>query len=216
MNRDSYNQIAPDWAAARTTFFGHERHYLDVLVSGLPSESVVLDLGCGTGRPMAAYVISRGYRVIGIDQSENLLNRAKAAFPGEQWIHTSIEAYTFLHRYSSAVIWDSLFHIERECHEPILRRVVEGLPVGGRLMLTVGGSDHPSFTDFMFGHEFFYDSNAPEETERILTHLGCQIVLGEFMNQPTTARDKGRYAFVAEKAEPFIPPDRCKLRFPAR
>ena len=31
MNRESYNLIAPQWAAARTTFFGREREYLDAV-----------------------------------------------------------------------------------------------------------------------------------------------------------------------------------------
>jgi SAM-dependent methyltransferase len=199
MNRDSYNKIAPQWAAARTAFYGREREYLDMLLAGLPPRSVVLDLGCGTGRPLAEHVLSKGHRVIGIDQAEKLLARARATFPQEQWISSPIETYGFEHRYSSAIIWDSLFHIERVQHAPILSRVVAGLPAAGRLMLTVGGSQHPPFTDVMFGHEFFYDSNSPEETERILHELGCRIVLGEFMNQPTGGRDKGRHAFVAEK-----------------
>jgi SAM-dependent methyltransferase len=198
MNRDSYNNIAQEWALARAEFYGRERDYLDMLLSGLPQGSFLLDLGCGTGRPMAEYAISRGYRVIGIDQAERLLAQAKAAFPNEEWVLSSIENYGFQHRYASAVLWDSLFHIERERHATILKRVVEGLPVGGRLMLTVGGSQHPPFTDVMFGQEFFYDSNCPEETERILRDLGCRIVLGEFMNQPTCGRDKGRYALIVE------------------
>ena len=199
MNRDSYNRIAQQWAAARTAFYGRERDYLDLLIAGLPADSVILDLGCGTGRPMAEYVIARGYHVIGVDEAENLLDQAKSSFPGERWIHSSIQDYAFADAYDCAMVWDSLFHIDRERHEPILARVIEGLPLDGKLMLTVGGSDHPAFTDVMFGQEFFYDSNPPGEPERILERLGCRIVLGEFMNLPTGGRDKGRYAFVAEK-----------------
>jgi hypothetical protein len=66
-------------------------------------------------------------------------------------------------------------------------------------MLTVGGSAHPPFTDSMFGERFFYDSNTPAEAERMLETLGCRIVLGEFMNLPDGEKNKGRYAFVAEK-----------------
>ena len=34
----------------------------------------------------------------------------------------------------------------------------------------------------------------------ILRDLGCRILLGEFMNQPTCGRDKGRYALIVESA----------------
>lgn len=200
MNRDAYNKIATQWGAARTGFYGREREYLDMLLRGVPKGSVILDLGCSTGRPMAAYTMSKGYRVVGVDQAENLLAQAKTAFPQARWVLSSIEGYGFNHPYSSAIIWDSLFHLARATHGPILRRVVTNLPAAGRFMLTVGGSAHPPFTDVMFGQEFFYDSYPPSETERILNGLGCRILLGEFMNLPTGGRDRGRYAFVAEKA----------------
>jgi hypothetical protein len=64
-------------------------------------------------------------------------------------------------------------------------------------MLTVGGSDHPAFTDWMFGEEFFYDSHPPETALAILQQVGLEPVLAEFMNLPTSGRDKGRYAIVA-------------------
>ena len=51
----------------------------------------------------------------------------------------------------------------------------------------------------MFGHEFFYDSNTPEQTGQILQRLGCRLLIAEFMDKPTDGRDKGRYAIVAEK-----------------
>jgi hypothetical protein len=38
----------------------------------------------------------------------------------------------------------------RERHADILRRVRDTLPEGGRFALTVGGSEHPAFTDTMF------------------------------------------------------------------
>jgi hypothetical protein len=71
---------------------------------------------------------------------------------------------------------------------------------GGRVMLTAGGSANPAFTDTMFDREFFYDSHAPEALADLLRELGFEIVLNEFMNLPTSGRDKGRIAIVARKA----------------
>ncbi len=200
MNIDSYNAIADDWNTARRSFVLKEKEYLDALLAVVGKGETVLDLGCGTGTPMAAYVVAQGRRVVGVDQAGKLLERARRSFPSETWISSTIEEYDFAHGFKAAILWDSLFHIRREEHEPILRRVVEHLPVSGRLMLTVGGSEGPAFTDTMFGHKFFYDSNTPEQTEQILQRLGCRLLIAEFMNPPTGGRDKGRYAIVAEKA----------------
>jgi SAM-dependent methyltransferase len=198
-NRASYDRIAARWQCARNSFYGNEQAYLDLLLAQLMPGSTVLDLGCGTGAPMARYVVSKGHRVIGVDQSEAMLDLARTALPDGEWVLSPIEGYPYDKPYDCAMLWDSLFHICRDRHAPILQRVVDRLPKGGRLMLTVGGSEHPAFTDTMFDEPFFYDSNTPQETESILGGLGMEIILGEFMNVPTTGRDKGRYAIVAEK-----------------
>lgn len=149
---------------------------------------------------MAEYVISQGHHVVGADQSEAMLAIARRNFPNETWVLSPMEAYRPQVAYQGALVWDSLFHVRRTRHEPIISRIVSGLPSGGRIMMTVGGSAHPAFTDFMHGQEFYYDSNTPEETEAILLRLGCRLRIAEYMNVPDGDRDKGRYASVAEKA----------------
>lgn len=199
MNRDSYNKIAHTWSAARNKFFGREPEYIDAVLSAAPVASTILDMGCGTGYPMADYIVSQGRRILGVDQSEEMLAIARQNLPHEKWVFSSMEAYVPDEGYQGALLWDSLFHLPRTEHEPVLRKVVRGLPAGGRLMLTVGGSAHPAFTDFMYGEEFYYDSNTPEETEQLLHRLGCRLVIAEYMNLPNGGGDKGRYAIVAEK-----------------
>ncbi len=200
LNRASYDRIAPQWDAVRRDFVGRERAYLDTMLAAAPVGSTVLDLGCGTGRPLAAHVVAAGRRILGVDQSEAMLAIARTHLPSEQWVRAPMASYDPPPGHHGAIVWDSLFHLPRESHEPILQAVVRGLADGGRVMLTVGGSSHPAFTDEMFGASFFYDSNTPEETEAILRGLGCTIVIGEFMNRPDGGRDKGRYAIVAEKS----------------
>lgn len=199
-NRQSYNAIAAAWDTARTTFYGLEREYLDILLDGLPADSHVLDLGCGTGRPMAEYLLARGCRVTGVDQAEGLLALARARFPQAEWLHGTIETYTSPHRYHAIVCWDALFHIERARHEALFARFAQMLAPGGRLMLTFGGSEHPAFTDTMFGETFFYDSHPPATALALLASQGFEFIVSEFINLPTSGRDKGRYAVVGRLA----------------
>jgi cyclopropane fatty-acyl-phospholipid synthase-like methyltransferase len=154
-----------------TSFYGREREYLDLLLEKTSGGDAVLDLSCGSGCPMAEYVVSRGRRVIGIDQAESLLDMARSNLASERWILGRMEDYELEDVYGAAIVWDSLFHVARAEHESILRRVVRALPAGGRLMLTVGGSAHPPFTNRMFGERFFYDSHPPAETEQVLEAL---------------------------------------------
>ena len=200
MNRASYDEIAGEWNVARHTFVRDELRYLETLLDGLQPPASVLDVGCGTGRPMAEYVLAHGHHITGIDQSERMLDIARERFPEGTWIHARIEDAEFAGIFDAIICWDSLFHIDRVHHEPILTRLYRCLAPGGRIMLTVGGSENPAFTDTMFGREFFYDSHPPERAVEIMQAIGFEIVIGEFMDLPTGGRDKGRYAIVARKA----------------
>lgn len=71
-------------------------------------------------------------------------------------------------------------------------------------MLNLGGSDHPPFTDIMLGASWFYDSYPPDEALSVLHRLGFEPLVAEIINEPTTSRDKGGYATVAQLAgKPF-------------
>lgn len=199
LNRTSYNRIAHQWDKARSVLTERERPYFDVFVAALPDSASILDLGCGTGRPIAEQLLARGHQVTGVDQATSLLGTARTRFPSATWIESSIEAFETALRFDAVVCWDALFHVPRELHEGILHRVVWYLKPGGRLMMTVGGSEHPAFTDTMFGQTFFYDSHTPAETLQILTRLNCRPITADFINIPDGQRDKGRFAIVAER-----------------
>jgi trans-aconitate methyltransferase len=154
MNHGSYNKIAHEWSSARNRFFGKEHEYIDAVLSTARVGSTILDIGCGSGRPMAEYIVSKGNHVVGVDESEEMLAIAKQNLPHEKWVLSPMETYEPQEGYQCALLWDSLFFVARTEHEPIIRKVVHWLPSGGRLMLTVGGSAHPAFTDFMYGQEF--------------------------------------------------------------
>lgn len=202
LNRDSYNRVAAEWDRARTSFVRRERDYLDAMLDGLPPASSILDLGCGTGRPMAEYILARGHRVTGVDQSANQLAFARERFPTATWIESTIEDFVPTENHAAVLCWDALFHIDRSAHERIVTRIAAHLSPGGRFMVTVGGSEHPAFTDTMFGEEFFYDSHPPERFLDLLRDVGLEPTIAEFMNVPTDGRDKGRFAVVARRVLP--------------
>ena len=199
LNRDSYNAIAASWDEARRALPARERPYLDAFLADVPVPSHVLDLGCGTGRPIAEHILDQGHRVTGVDQAEQLLALARSRFPAARWIESRIEHYAPAEHYGGVVCWDALFHIERLHHETLIRRIARWLEPGGKLMLTFGGSAHPAFTDTMFGETFFYDSHAPDKELEILHDAGFELLVAEFIDPPTTGRDKGRYAVVARR-----------------
>lgn len=199
MNRLSYNAIAKDWDSARSEVSQYESTVLQHLLLDVPPSAKILDLGCGTGRPIAEYLLGQGLQITGVDQAEEMLALAKRRFPAGRWLHSPMEHFEPDEEYDGAVIWDSLFHMPRAQIKPVLHKVIQCLKPGARLILTVGGSDNPPFTDTMFGQRFFYDSLTPEATLQALTTLGAIIESSEFINPPTNGRDKGRYGIIARR-----------------
>lgn len=198
LNRESYDAIAAEWDEARSRLPDAERRILDLLLEGLAPGARVLDLGCGTGRPIAEHLVARGFTATGVDQSSRMLARAHARLPEASWTEARIEDFVPVARgFAAVVAWDSLFHVPREHHADVFARVRAALPRGGRFALTVGGSAHPAFTDTMLGRTFFYDSHPPEEATALLVAAGFAVVHAEFLSLPTDGRDKGRYAIVA-------------------
>ena len=198
LNRASYNSIASQWDEIRISLSNKEAEYLKSFVEALPKGTEILDLGCGTGRPFASNLLSRGFRLTGVDQSEGMLAYAQSRNPEGSWFCSSIEEFQSATRFSGVLCWDALFHIPRERHPIVLDKIKSLLRPDGRFLLTCGGSEHAAFQDEMLGRSFFYDSFSPERLKSELIERGFEIVRMEFLNPPTDGRDKGRIVILCK------------------
>lgn len=196
-NRRAYDSIADEWFAARQALGARESTVLDAVVARLAPSARILDLGCGTGRPIAERMVARGFTVTGVDQSAAMLAHARRLLPASEWIESPIETFTTAGRFDAVIAWDSLFHIPREAMPGIFANVATILEPGGVFACTLGGSAQPAFEDEMFGERFFYDAPPPERVEGLLTAAGLRLVESQVLNHPDGGRDKGRNAYIA-------------------
>ncbi|HEV2706781.1 MAG TPA: class I SAM-dependent methyltransferase [Pyrinomonadaceae bacterium] len=209
--QNSYDYIAEHWHAnfRGQAYVDRVLRYVDKILDGLPPGAKVLDLGCGTGEPIAKYVVRRGYSLTGVDQSEKMLEIAKTEVPQAEFIHSDMVEVEFNDRFAAAVAWDSVFHVERKYHAAIYRKLADALEIGGRLLLSVGGSDAndgegsapvddieaEGFTSEMFGHTFFYSGYAPQVARRMLEAEGFEVEVWE-VDDPTS---RGHIAVIARR-----------------
>lgn len=185
--QNSYDQIAQQWHSN-----GRDEDYItrllgrvDQILEGLPSGARVLDLGCGTGIPVAKYMTQSGFRVVGVDQSKAMLEIARVEVPDAELIHSNMVDLELTGKFAAAVAWDSIFHVERKYHSAIYRKLANSLERGARLLLSVGGSDsleagpgelkQEGFTSEMYGHTFFYSGFAPRVARELLESAGFDI-----------------------------------------
>lgn len=202
MMENSYDRIAEQWHAnfRGQPYIDKVLGYADRILDGLPPRARVLDLGCGTGNPIAKHIIERGFSVVAIDQSKEMLKIAKTVIPEAELIYGDMIETQLPGKLSAVVAWDSIFHVGRKYHSGIYRKISDALEIGGKLLLSTGGSDSgeagvEGFTSEMFGHTFFYSGFAPKAARKLLEAAGFEIEIWE-IDDPSS---RGHIAVIARK-----------------
>jgi SAM-dependent methyltransferase len=105
-----YEENAAAWDEARGAVL-KEQEWIDRFLAQVAPGGALLDLGCGSGRPVAAYLVERGYRVTGLDSSPSLIAMCRDRFPAEEWLVGDMRALDLGHRFDGILAWYSFFHL---------------------------------------------------------------------------------------------------------
>ncbi|MEW1681716.1 methyltransferase domain-containing protein [Streptomyces sp. NPDC093594] len=109
------------------------------LNSLLRDGSSVLDLGCGSGVPVARDIASAGHRVMGIDISRAQISRAERFVPGAHFAQADATALDFPPgSFDAVVALYVLIHVPLEQQLRLLERIASWLRPGGLLLCSTG------------------------------------------------------------------------------
>jgi SAM-dependent methyltransferase len=144
-------------------------------ICGLAPGARVLDAGCGAGRHAIEFA-RRGYLTTGVEQSEELLEVARARGKGASaltFLHGDLRTLAFTREFDAAVLLDSTLglHEDGETVE-ILRRLSASLVAGGRLVVEV------------LNRDFVLD----EMPARKWLETAVAVILDDVSFQPETSR----------------------------
>lgn len=89
-----------------------ERGWLGAFAALLPPGGAVLDLGCGMGALVGAWLIAQDFRLTGVDAVPALLERARVRLPAGEWIEGDMRHLDLRRRFDGILLWDSLFHLD--------------------------------------------------------------------------------------------------------
>ena len=175
--RRGYDSCGPAYAASRNRF-QTERH-LENLVSRLTGGSDILDLGCGSGQPVDAFLMGRGFRVTGIDISEGQIRLAQAALPNGTFINADMSKVAFRPGSFDAVVsFYAIFHVPRAEHAALLHRASTFLRAGGLFLITMGTTDCEGTEDF-HGARMFWSHYGREKNLRLIREAGFTVISEE-------------------------------------
>jgi len=130
-----YDQIAEQYLAHRQ--LGPETIVLlEHLLEGVPEAARVLDLGCGAGAPVTAWLAQRR-PVTGVDVSSKQLELARRHVPTATLLQADMTRVDFPPASFGAVVaLYSIIHVPRTEHRPLLGRIHRWLRPGGGFLAT--------------------------------------------------------------------------------
>jgi SAM-dependent methyltransferase len=173
---DLYERRARDWVGDRAqdkVFI--EKAWLERFCALIKLGGIVLDLGCGPGKPMAAYLLSQGFDVCGVDSSPTMISLARGNFPDREWIVADMRKLDLGRTFDGVMAWDSFFHLNFEDQErmfPIFR--AHARP--GAPLLFTSGPHHGESVGSFRGEPLYHASLAPEEYRALFAANGFVAV----------------------------------------
>ena len=159
-----------------------EKPWLDRFMSLLPKGASILDIGCGSGEPIAGYFIASGYEVTGIDASLPLVELCRKRFPGNLWAVADMRKLALGRRFDGLIAWHSFFHLTVEDQRRMFGIFHQHANDGAALMFTAG-PDHGEAIGTFQGRPLYHASLARDEYESLLAAHGFRL-LDHVVNDP--------------------------------
>jgi SAM-dependent methyltransferase len=174
-----YEKKARAWTELRATCL-YEKVWLDRFLELLPQHSNILDLGCGSAKPIAAYMIEQGHHVTGVDSSKEMLKMAQQNFPDHlfpdcTWIQADMRRVKLIEKFQGILAWDSFFHLSPEHQRDMFRQFDHFSMQDTVLMFTSGPSYGEQIGD-LFGEPLYHASLSPEQYTQLLNRFGFRVI----------------------------------------
>ena len=132
----TYNAVAEIWDRERNQAL-FERPWLDRMLNFAPGKRV-LDLGCGSGRPIARYLVDRRATVTGLDGAAAMIKLFHANVPSARGILADMRGLDLGERFDALLAWNSFFHLSEEDQRAMFPVFARHAVPGAALMFTSG------------------------------------------------------------------------------
>lgn len=200
MNKNPYNRIIDNWVKARNNAIVN-KPIID-FADKINSNGKILDIGCGTGLPVAKYFSERNFSIIGIDTSDKMLEIAKSnTIKNAQFLLNDFFDFNSNEQFDGIIAWDSLFHFPKQQQKKIYSKVYNLLNPGGFFLFT-HGKEEDEHMDEMFGEQFYYSCLSKDFVLDLMNEIGFEIKYS--IENFVEGKDRRDWVVLARKGKCFF------------
>jgi SAM-dependent methyltransferase len=174
VNQEGYDKLASWWKTERDKSFVSK--LITDLVDVLPKKAKILDIGCGTGYPIASFLTEQGYHVTGIDSSKIMIDFAMdLKLPNATFHHVDFFDFEPSNTFDAIIAWDSLWHLPYERQLEIYPIISSWMNQDGYFIFTAGDADDFHVSENM-GAPIYHAAKPKEEVWQALKCNGVSII----------------------------------------
>ena len=170
-----YDEIAKPYAKE----FSKPSEYIEEFLALLPKNSKILDVGCGVGVD-AGFMTSKGFEIIGLDLSKEMLNIARQKFPQIDFRQQDIRELDFPPNSFDGILAScSLIHIPKKDVSALLEKFHQILKKDGTIYIALqGGKSEEIFISEPLkpDEKLFLNIISFDEIRNLLVKNGFSIV----------------------------------------
>jgi SAM-dependent methyltransferase len=178
---DLYRRHAGAWAAARGTEL-REREWIDRFAALLDAGATVLDIGCGSGEPIAVSLVGRGHHVVGVDSAPEMIDLFRANLPDEVAEVADMRSLHLDGAFGGLIAWDSFFHLAPD-EQRLMFPVFRDHALAGAPLLFTSGPACGEAIGTLAGEPLYHASLGPDEYRLLLGENGFDVV-GHIVEDP--------------------------------
>ena len=171
---DLYDRNASTWDRLRGNRLT-ERKWIERFRSLLQPSATVLDLGCGSGQPVARYLIESGLAIVGVDSSEHMIALCTGRFPNQQWLEADMRTLGLDQTFAGILAWNSFFHLKPDDQRRMFTIFQQHAAPGALLMFTSGTALGEALGEFQ-GETLYHASLDPQEYTAQLYDHGFEVL----------------------------------------
>lgn len=169
-----YRRRGEAWAKLRGDRL-MESAWLDRFYGLLPANAAVLDIGCGSGLPIAGELVRRGFDVTGVDGAPEMLALFQRNLPGRPAILADMRQLSLDCKFAGLLAWDSFFHLSPDDQRAMFARFQAHATPGAALMFTSGPGEGSAIGE-LEGEPLYHGSLGSEEYRALLDAHGFRVV----------------------------------------